>query len=86
MNLRLIFLEIVRDRAVQAGTGSSTVSLAGAAGMSGDPLGWAATFIGHAQPWIVFFAAIFGGLCSAATFILICIKIHRLLKQPKALE
>lgn len=86
MNLRTILLSLINDRVVQAGTGSSTVSIAGAAGMAHDPMNWATSLIGHAQPWIAFFAALFGGLSAFATFVYVCLKIRRLLNQPDARE
>lgn len=86
MTLRPLLLALVHDRVIQAGTGTSGVSLVGAAGIGRHPLDAATATLAHAQPWIAFFAALFGGLSAAATFVYVCLKIGRLLKNPQMRE
>lgn len=62
------------DRTVHVGASASGVSL------------WGASALGHAQAGLALFAAFFGGLASAAIFVYTCIKIRRLVKNPKATE
>ncbi len=84
MTLRAIILELINDRLIQAGTGASSVSLLGAKGLEFHPMG--AASLASVQPWVAFFAALFGGLSAAAVFAYTCIKIWRLLKVPSQVE
>lgn len=83
---RTIFAELIHDRVVQAGTGTSSVSLVGAVGVERHPLAVATAALAEMQPWIAFFAALFGGLSALATFVYVCLKIHRMVKNPRAPE
>lgn len=86
-----ILIALINDRVIQAGTGTSGVSIVGAAGIGKHPLASATLdnvqpWLAGAQPWIALFAALFGGLSAAATFIYVCIKIRRLIQNPQARE
>lgn len=85
MTLRAIILELLHDRVIQATSGTSAVSLMGAAGMEKHPITFAA-ILADIQPWVAFFATLFGGLSAAAAFVYACLKIHRMLKAPSARE
>lgn len=65
---------LLTDRAVWAGTSTSGVSFLGAA------------HVAAAQQYLALFAALCGGLASLATFVYVCLKIYRLLKNPVAKE
>lgn len=62
------------DRIIHAGVSSSGVSL------------WGSVQLSHAQQYIALFAGLFGGLSAAAVFVYTCIRIYRLIRQPKALD
>jgi alpha-glucuronidase len=62
------------DRTIHAGVSSSGVSL------------WGSAQLADVQQYLALFAAFFGGLSAAAVFVYTCLKIWRLLKQPKALD
>ena len=70
MKLWSIFVEVITDRVVLAGTGSSGTSLFGAFSL------------GTTQEVLAVFAALFGGLSALSVFVYTCIKIHRLLNDP----
>lgn len=79
--VRLIWNSIITDRVVVTGstTGGGTLGVAKLAHE---------TTVDHLlalQPYAVFFATLFGGLVSVATFVYVCIKIRRLLKNPASL-
>ena len=79
--IRIIWHSLITDRVVVTGatTGGSTL---GAAKLAHS------TTIEHLlalQPYVVFFATLAGALVSVATFIYVCIKIRRLLKNPAAI-
>lgn len=85
MSLRAIIIELIHDRVIQATSGTSAVSFMGAAGMEKHPL-TIATVLAEVQPWVLFFATLFGGLSAAAGFVYACLKIRRMLKTPSARE
>lgn len=76
---------IKTDRVVQAGAGTSATSLWGSQHLASDSMSLA-TWAAQAQPWIALFSAVFGGLAALATFFYVCLKIRRLLKNPRATE
>lgn len=80
--LHLAWETFKSDRAAQAGAATSGVSLWGSysIGQASPEL------ISQVQPWVAFFAAVFGGLSACATFVYVCIKIRRLLRNPRAAE
>jgi ABC-type uncharacterized transport system permease subunit len=81
MTFKAALAEIIHDRVVQAGTGTSGVSLLGAKGLESASVSFA-TY----QPYVAFFAALFGGLSAFATFVYVCLKIRRMLRQPNSLD
>lgn len=85
MSPREIIAELLNDRVIQAGVGSSSVTFVGAAGMTIHPL-TLATMLADVQPWIAFLATLFGGLASLAAFVYACLKIRRMIQNPKALD
>lgn len=84
MTLRTILLALIHDRVIQAGTGTSTVSFAGAFGMAENRQALAT--LSGIQPWVAFFAALFGGLSAAAVFVYTCLRIRRMMQNPTAKE
>lgn len=79
--LRVLWNDIMSDRVVIAGgtTGGATLGVAHAA--SEAPI---YNHMAAIQPYVVFFGALLGGLCSLATLVYVCIKIGRLVKNPSA--
>jgi hypothetical protein len=82
--VKTIISELITDRVVQAGTGTSTISFAGAIGVEHHRAALAT--LADVQPWIAFFAALFGGLSAFATFVYVCLKIARMLRNPRSAE
>ena len=74
MTVKQIALSLITDRAVQFGTGGSSVGILGAITVS-DVQQAAATF-----------AAAMAGFASLVTAIYVCIKIARLLRSPDKAE
>ena len=75
MKICLLLWEVLTtDRTVWYGAGSSGTSLLGAA------------TIDHTQVCLAIFAAFFGGLSALATFVYMCLKIHRMVKNPQHSE
>lgn len=74
MKLWEIFTEVVTDRIVLAGTGSSGTSIFGAISLS------------QTREWLAIFAALFGGLSALSVFVYTCIKIRRMLSDPTSKE
>lgn len=78
--LKLILVELLHDRVVQAGTGSSSLSLFGATHVNAAPPAWVA----HVTTYIGLAAAIVGVLSGLATLVYAVLKIRRLLNNPNA--
>lgn len=72
--LRLLWTVIMTDRTVQAGASTSGLSLLGG------------TTIEQAHQWVAFYATAIGALGATATFVYVCIKIFRLLRDPSSRE
>lgn len=84
MTLRAIIADLLADRVIQAGTGTTAVSGLGAAGLAIHPLETATLLITQLQPWVAFFAALMGGILSVTLIVYTCLKIRRLLQNPAA--
>lgn len=78
--LKLIIAELVRDRLVQVGTGSSSLSIFGATQVNAAPPEWVA----RVMPYIGLAAAVVGVLSGLATLVYAVLKIRRILKHPQA--
>lgn len=79
--LRIIWNDLVTDRVVVTG------STAGGGTLGVAKLAHETTVerLLALQPYAVFFATLTGALVSVATFVYVCIKIRRLLKNPTSL-
>lgn len=75
--LKMVLVSIITDRAAQAGTTTSGVSIF--AGIESQK------FAG-VESWIATYAAFIGALTATATLVYIILKIVRLLKNPNAKE
>ncbi len=79
--IKIILAEVLGDRAVQLGTGTSSLSLFGASQLSAPPV-----WIGQATSYIGLYAAVVGGLSATATLVYVILKIRRIVKSPVVVE
>jgi hypothetical protein len=84
MSIRAILLSLIQDRVVVTGGGIGGGSLTVA--KAADHTILTVERLVALQPYAVFFATVFGGLCSFLTACYVAFKIYRLWKTPKALE
>lgn len=84
MSIRAILLSLIQDRVVVTGGGIGGGSLTVA--KAADHTLLSVERLAQLQPYAVFFATVFGGVCSFLTGVYVCYKIYRLWKTPKALE
>jgi len=76
--LKLIWTAIVTDKTIKAGATFSSLSLWGGYNAAGVKA-WL-------DGWVPLYAMVIGALGSTALFILTCLKIWRLLRNPNAKE
>jgi hypothetical protein len=79
--IKTIIAELLGDRAVQLGTGTSSLSLFGASQLTAPPV-----WVGQATTYIGLYAAVVGGLSATATLVYVILKIRRIVKSPIVVE
>ena len=79
--IKTILADLLADRAVQLGTGTSSLSLFGAAQLTAPPV-----WVGQATTYIGLYAAVVGGLSATATLVYVILKIRRIVKSPLVVQ